>query len=479
MTGDLVLALDQGGRSSRAIAFDASGAVVARASREVGEARSGPAETERVEQDAEELVRSLEDAVADVARALGPRVERVVAAGLATQRSSIACFDRASGRALSPAISWQDRRAGERLARVASREDEIVERTGLRLSPHYGATKLAWCLDELADVREARADGRLALGPLASFLAHRLLVERPIVADPANASRTLLWNVERGDWDDELCALFGVPRELLPACVPTRHAFGTIAVGARRVPLEVVSGDQSCALYAWGAPERDALYVNAGTGAFVQRPVEGDAPRVEGLLRSVVLGERARRTCVVEGTINGAASALAHVARELGVERWETELDRWLRTEESPPLFLNGVSGLAAPFWRSAFRSRFVGEGAREAKLVAVAESVAFLARAIVEAMNAVLPPARRVFASGGLARNDALCQRIADVLAMPVERREETEATARGLAWILLEERGARFEHGASRTFVADARSSVRERYARWRAAMERALGE
>ncbi|MFO1009008.1 MAG: FGGY family carbohydrate kinase [Planctomycetota bacterium] len=476
----LVLALDQGGQSSRALVFDARGNVVAKAARAVGEHR---ASDDRVEQDGEELVRSLQECVDEVARALGKAVARVRAAGLATQRSSIACWDRASGAALGPVLSWQDRRAAAALEPARSREAWIVERTGLRLSPHYGATKLAWCLENEPLVRAARARNTLALGPLASFLVHRLAQERPFVADPANASRTLLWNLARGDWDDELCALFGVPRALLPECVPTRGEFGTLAVGAERVPLTLVNGDQSCALFAGGAPDADALYANFGTGAFLQRPVSGDAPAIDGLLRSVVLGERAGRTCVVEGTINGAGSALAHHARELGVAEWERALDPWLRDVRDPPLFLNGHSGLAAPFWRSDFRSRFVADarsaGAPEA-LVAVAESIAFLACSIVERMDTALPRARRVLASGGLAQSDAFVQLLADMLALDVERRDEPEATARGLAWLLfdgLDPRAARFEEHAPARFAPRANSPARAHYPRWRAELERAL--
>ncbi|MBI5362687.1 MAG: hypothetical protein HZA53_05875 [Planctomycetes bacterium] len=472
----LVLALDQGGQSSRALVFDARGYVVAQAARAVGERRDGD---DRVEQDPEELVRSLALCAEEVVHALGKDAARLACAGLATQRSSIACWDRSSGAALAPVLSWQDRRAAAELARFTADEADVVARTGLRLSPHYGASKLAWCLAHVDAVRDARAQSTLALGPLASFLAFRLLAERPLVADPANASRTLLWNLARGDWDDVLCARFGVPRELLPACAPTRHAFGTLVVGAVRVPFTVLNGDQSCALFAWGAPDPDALYVNLGTGAFVQRPVHGDAPAIDGLLRSVVLGERERRTCVVEGTINGAGSALAHHACELGLAAWERELDRWLLDARDPPLFLNGHSGLAAPFWRSDFRSRFVGAGAPEARLAAVAESIVFLARAIVERMDARLPRAKRVIATGGLSNSEALVQRLADVHELEVERRDDPEATARGLARLLFDGLGATrpFEVRLPRRALPTSDTAVLRRYRGWSLELERAL--
>lgn len=205
----LVLALDQGGQSSRALVFDARGAVLARAARGVGEARPAP---QRVEQDPDELVRSLVEAAGEALGSLGARRGELVAAGLATQRSSLACWERASGRALAPVLSWQDTRAAEGLVRFEPDAEEIARRTGLRLSPHYGASKLAWCLEHLAAVRDARAAGTLAAGPLASFLAARLCAERPCLADAANATRTLLFDPERGDWDDWLLERFAIPR---------------------------------------------------------------------------------------------------------------------------------------------------------------------------------------------------------------------------------------------------------------------------
>ena len=167
MKGSLFLAIDQGGSSSRAIAFDDRGAVVASASVPVAERREGE---DRVEQDPEELVASVRAAIRECVIALGADGARAIAcAGLATQRSSVACWDRASGRALSPVLSWQDRRAKDRLEGLADRADEVRARTGLFLSPHYGATKLAWCLENLPEVGRARAEARLVFGPLASL----------------------------------------------------------------------------------------------------------------------------------------------------------------------------------------------------------------------------------------------------------------------------------------------------------------------
>ena len=433
----LVLALDQGGGSSRAIVFDAQGRAIARAQHPVSEER--PAE-DRVEQDPEELVRSLRRATRDALKFLGKRAGDLAAAGLATQRSSVVAWDRRTGAALAPVLSWQDRRARDRIDALGEHAAEVRERTGLRLSPHYGASKLAWLLAHASEVALAHREGRLAFGPLSSFLAFRLLDEHPIVADPANASRTLLWNVVTRAFDPRLCDLFGVPIGALPRSVPTRGEHGTLDVGPRKVPLRVLTGDQSAALFAGGAPSGDEVHVNFGTGAFVQRTFADSALDAPRLLKSVVFADDTRTVFALEGTVNGAGSALRHAIDALGLEGELPDLDELLARELDPPLFLNGVSGLGAPYWIPDFATRFVGEGTTDGQLVAVLESVVFLVVVVLEEMSRSLGAPRCLRVGGGLAQLDGLCQRLSDLAGVPVRRAEDPEATARGLAWLVHE---------------------------------------
>ncbi len=210
------LALDQGGHSSRALVFSATGEVITQAQKAVATHAPHP---NWVEQDAQALVDSLRSVIADVHATLGRNAKHVRSAGLATQRSNCVCWDRRDGQALSPALSWQDRRAQRWLENLPLDDVWLRARTGLQRSPHYGASKLRWCLDHLPAVREAVAARRLACGPLASFLAANLLRERPLLIDPANAARTLLWNLSERDWDAELLQLFGIERDFLPRTV--------------------------------------------------------------------------------------------------------------------------------------------------------------------------------------------------------------------------------------------------------------------
>lgn len=466
----LFLTLDQGGSSSRANVYGAGGALVAFAQVPVGEARSGD---DRVEQDPEELVRSLRRATKDAMKRLGARVEFLRCAGLATQRASCVAWNRETGAALTPVYSWQDRRAHVRVEALSEHADEVRRRTGLRLSAHYGASKMAWAIENVTAVRDALAAGTLALGPLASFLAFRLLDGSPLVADPANASRTQLVDLATGKFDPWLADLFGVPLVALPRTVDTRGEHGVLDVGKRKIPLRVLTGDQSAALFSGREPSASDVHVTFGTGAFVQRALADasiDAPR---LLKSVVLREGARSTCVLEGTINGAGSALAWCTRELGLGELDGTLEGWLDDERDPPLFLNGVGGLAAPWWKPSFVSRFVGDGTPRAKTVAVLESTVFLSRAILDEIAVATGPFERLKVGGGLSQLDGLCERLASLARAPVERSADVETTSRGLAHLL----GAAITPLESDVFEPEADAALEARYAQWLGEMERAV--
>lgn len=470
----LYLALDQGGHASRALVFNHRGQLQARAVVKTAEQRFPP---DRVEQDGEELAGSLLRAAEEAVVSLGGRAANIVAAGLATQRSSIVCWDRESGAPLSPVLSWQDRRAHDWLQQFAPEAEKIRARTGLVLSAHYGASKLRWCLDHLPAVAAARDTGRLAMGPLASFLLFCLLREWPLLVDPSNAGRTLLWNLDRGDWDDELIELFGIPRAALPACVPTRHGYGTLTVRGREIPLTVLNGDQSAALFAFGRPHASTAYINLGTGAFVLRALGEMPARRPRLLCSVAWRDSGAPVYVIEGTVNGAGSALEWAAQQLGVTEVERQLAGWWKTETAPPLFLNGVSGLGAPFWVPDFESRWIGAGTPAARVVAVAESILFLIQRNLEEMKKSFSQFEQIFVSGGLSMNDVLCEKLANLAGLPVYRPVEHEATARGLAWQVSGCPADWPETDFGRWFRPAEDSILRERYARWGMEMTDAL--
>lgn len=451
MSRTCFLALDQGGHSSRALLYSSTG--------ELLELAQIPVEREADGSHAPQAVlRSLEECAAAALGKLPPGASEV-RAGLVVQRSTVLCWDRFSGEPLSPALGWADHRgAGYMDALPESLKAEIRSRTGLPASSHYGASKLRWCLDHLPAVANAAADGRLACGPLGVFLAQQLLEPAPPRAEPTLANRTLLHAIAGTGWDSELLAAFGLPPQALPELVPSRYRWGRLRCDLRAV-LHLVGGDQQAVVHAFGPPDPDTAYVNLGTGAFVLRPrALSTAP--EGLLLTPGLlpGEQ-----LTEGTVNGAAAALD----------WAQCAPPAAPPSEPPPLFLNAVGGLGAPFWRTDITSRFLAEP-RDAlsRSWAVIESILFLVCLITERM-AAQRPLRQVVVTGGLARTPCLGERLAALLGVPVICADEHEATARGVATLL----GAKPSPLLGSQHTPQPDPVLSERFRAWRRELQRTL--
>jgi glycerol kinase len=473
----LYLAIDQGTHASRALVLDRRGEIVAHGERQIGLVRPQP---DWAEQDGEEVIASVHAAVAQAVDLLGPRGGDVAAAGLSSQRASCVCWDRVSGAPLSPIFSWQDRRMHAWIDAMQVHGDDVHRRTGLFLSPHYGASKLRWALDHLPAVKRALDAGRLAWGPMASFLAFRLLKERPLLADPQCAARTQLWNLHRRDWDPALLRLFGLPDGCLPAAALTCQHWGTLASAGIEVPLTAVNGDQSAAVFAFGWPETGSAYVNVGTSAFVQRALQRAPGHVPRQLTGIILADGATTVYMVEGNVNGAGAGLQWLSERLGIDELTARLPQWLERPPPPLLFLNGVAGLGGPFWQARFDSRFVGQADAEPwqQAVALVESIAFLLQANVEHMAPYVPELARIRVGGGISRLDGLCRRLASLNGVPVHRRDDPEASARGIAY-LAAGRPAQWNVGAAEdVFEPRPDRPLRDRYRRWRALMAEATG-
>ena len=474
MSNAVYIAIDQGGHATRATAYDASGALEGAALVTIATQHNALG---HVEHDAEEIVASVVTALAELGY-LVP-VARWAAAGFAVQRSSLVCWDATDGRPLSPVISWQDRRNAQWLKGLERRADDVHRLTGLPLSPHYGASKLRWCLDHLPEVRSAAAQSRLRAGPLASYLLHRVLAERPFLADASTAARTLLWSPFERAWSDELLALFGIPRTLLPRAVGTAERFGSIVHDGRVIPVVVCNGDQSVVPFAAGPLDKDAAYVNLGTGAFVLRPT-ADALHAPPLLTSVIRADARHFDFVLEGSVNGAGAALEWLERHQGAaaDRMLALLNGAALADDDAPFFLNGVAGLGSPFWKPDFESRFVGDGSELQQCRAVLESVAFLIKANLDEMDRHVAAPTRLIASGGLAENRLLCRMLACLSEVPVDRSSDREATSRGLAFLVAGE-PAGFACPAVEVFEAEPDQQLLARYLKWLELMREAAGD
>jgi glycerol kinase len=479
MAETLTLAIDQGTHATRALVFDGRGRMVAHVRRPVSLQARSRAE---VEQSPVEILDSLQAVVEEILQQPGIDAARIGSAGLAIQRSSVLAWDRRSGEALSPVLSWQDTRTAADLAALGRHEAAIRERTGLRLSPHYGAGKLNWLLRHEANVIAAREQDALVIGPLASFLLHHLSESSGEVVDHANASRTLLWNLESRDWDPWLLGLFGIPREILPACRPIVDDYGLTRTGG--IPLTAVNGDQTAALYAQGMPARDTLVVNTGTGAFVLLPT-GDSRRSHpGLLGGLSRSDGRTADFYLEGTVNGAAAALDWVASQYRLADWPVQAPGWLDEIEAPPVFLNSIGGLGAPWWQPGPDPVFlpVGNDAHiepAEAMVAAIESIVFLIQANVELLCELTPGLSGIRISGGLASLDGLCRKLANLSALAVERSVAVESTARGIAWLAAGCPDGWEPAGVEHRFLPQDDPRLVDRYARFRAALESALSQ
>lgn len=474
----LSLSLDQGGSASRALVFDGEGRELAASRVDVADRRP---RSGWVEQDPDAVVDSLRQvAEAALMQLDAEQRGRVQACGLSCQRSSLVCWDRNSGIALSPILSWQDTRAAEWLAAQALDGEAIRASTGLYPNAHFGLSKIRWCLDHLDDVKQAATDGRLLIGSLAAFLAYRLLEQRPCMVDPANASRTLLFDLARGDWNRELLERFAIDRRWLPDIARSDAEFGDLVLPSmnlqsQRLPLRLLSGDQSTAAFAYGELRTEAAYLNVGTGAFVYR-LGQQAPAASRLLRSVIHWSEGPQY-VVEGTVNGAGSALAWFAEQHGITDVAAALDeQWVGDGPGDCLFLNGIGGLGSPDWQARFASRFIGEATMEQQLVAVAESIVFLIQRNLSLLQGIGEPCAYVLVSGGVSRSDRICQALSDLSRLPLHRPEQCEASARGCAFLLAGRPESwaplpeeRFEPQPNPTLVA--------RYRRWSDCMASAL--
>jgi len=407
---ELYLGIDQGTQSSRAILFNQQGEIAASAQVAVSLLRDG----NRCEQDGSEILDSIRAVITSVIEQIGGDPagnSGVKAAGLATQRSSVIAWDAETGEPLSPLLSWSDIRAEEFVDSIREQESLIRSRTGLPLTAYYGGSKIRWLLTQSKAVMQARQQQRLRIGPLASFLLFNLLKNSPYVVDHANALRTQLFNLHHLQWDAELLDLYSVPQHLLPEVRPTHANYGRIKPGD--IPLTAVNGDQTAALLAALSGIENGAMVNVGSGAFILQPSGSRLLRSGNLLT--------------------------------GLLRSSSENCEYLFTKPfSDTIFINGIGGLGSPFWKSV-NSGFWSIS-RECMIAdlqtvednlqgLVAESILFLIQANIDAMLELGRELHQLTITGGIARSDAFCQRLADLSGIEVVRPQIVEATARGIA--------------------------------------------
>lgn len=483
-TPTLYLAIDQGGQSSRVAIYDEAGQQLA--------CFSAPSKTQSyidaqggmcVEQDGVEILAGVRSGINQVIDFLGSDVNRVKGAGFAGQGSSLICWSHKTGEALSPVLSWQDRRAETILNKLDLAQDNVRALTGLRVSPHYGASKIRWCLDNFDNVKIAEKSGDLRIGPIASYLFRNLLQVDGVVVcriDPGHAQRTLLWNLTHNDWDEFLLSCFKLSTSILPECAWHDSYFGDLELGAHRVPMISSQRDQGASLFARGLPERDACYVNIGTGAFIQRICD-QRQTPDGLLVSPLWLPNPDKTkpsiknlYAWEATVNGAAAALDWLADETALSEVTPELiEKALMLKPSRECYLlNAVGGLSAPYWRTDVRSVFSENLTAHEKILAWIESVIFQIVINIQLMQAA-GEIQKIYISGGLSRAAGVCQRLADLSGVTVLRSENSDATLQGIAYTVAGFPDKWSESAHDECFYSQPNHALRQSFAIWQQAM------
>ncbi|HTT49367.1 MAG TPA: glycerol kinase GlpK [Pseudolabrys sp.] len=442
-----LIAIDQGTTSTRAIAFDARLKPLASAQQELRQIFPAPGE---VEHDPEEIWAATVATVREAIAKAGLAAKDVAGIGITNQRETTVIWDRATGRPIHNAIVWQDRRTAGfcDALRRAGHEPTIAEKTGLLLDPYFSATKIAWLLDNGAGARAQADAGRLAFGTIDSFLLWRLTGGHAHLTDATNAARTLLFDIGRGQWDEDLCRLFGVPRSLLPQVRDCAGDFGMTAPELFGAPIRVlgIAGDQQAATVGQGCFKPGMMKSTYGTGCFAL--LNTGAERVTSrnrLLTTIAYQLEGKRTYALEGAIFVAGAAVQWLRDGLNIIAAASEADALAaRADAAEQVYLvPAFVGLGAPYWDTQARGAVFGltrnSGAAEFARAAL-ESVGYQTRDLLAAMTADWPHADGATVlrvDGGMTASAVTMQFLADILASPVDRPVIMETTASGAAYL------------------------------------------
>jgi glycerol kinase len=439
-----ILALDQGTTSSRAILFDQSGAIVSVAQKEFAQSYPQPG---WVEHDPTEILTSqLSCAVEALGRA-DARPRDIAAIGITNQRETVVVWDRATGHAIHPAIVWQDRRTASACQSLkdSGAEEDVSCRTGLVLDPYFSATKVAWILDNVPGAR-ARADrGELAFGTIDSWLIWHLTSGQRHVTDVTNASRTLLYNIVKGEWDQELLRLFNIPASMLSEVVWSSQIVGevTTTLGLGGIPIAGIAGDQQAALFGqlcWGPGSAKNTY---GTGCFLLQNIGTQFVRSNNrLITTIAASAQHRLEYAFEGSIFIGGAVVQWLRDNLKLIGASSDVEALAATvpDTGGVIFVPAFVGLGAPHWDPHAAGLLIGlrRGTLPGHIARAAlESIAFQVADVLEAVQAETSPLAALRVDGGAAVNDLLMQFQADILGVPVVRPQVTETTALGAAYL------------------------------------------
>ncbi len=423
----MTLVIDQGSHASRIAVFSENGELVLLEAENISTHSAGQ---NLFEHDAGEILDSIQSLLNKLPADLSHRIKQC---GLCTQRSTIVAWHRLTGEALAPAISWRDLRAQPFIDSLNPMAAKIRKISGLPLSAHYSAGKMHWLLQHHTAVQQAASERQLCIAPLASFLLFHLLKEKPLLIDDSNAQRSQLFDIQTRNWSDELISLFQLEKSYLPECKPVIYLYGRLKQFT--IPVTAVCGDQNAVLYAYPQLQKNNALINIGTGAFILSNSADRDTEKPTLLHTITSSSLTSTDYITEGTVNGAGAALSWAQNTDPCDQVFTRLPRWLEQIDSPPVFINTISGLGSPWWYNGGQAEFIGGNTENQgdRYVAIIESIVFL---IFRNIQQLETHPQMLFISGGLSRLDGLCQRLADLSQARIFRFADTQATARGCAW-------------------------------------------
>ena len=458
------LAIDEGTSSARAIVFSEAGEILAIGRRNFSLYYPQPG---WVEQEAEEIWQAQYEAVQEALRGAGLTPERIGAVGITNQRETVVAWDRKTGRPLHRAIVWQDRRTADRCTALKPHEPALRQKTGLVVDPYFSATKVEWLL------KEAGIPPTAAFGNIDSWLLYKMCGIH--ATDVSNASRTLLYNLHTHAWDEELLALFNVPKESLPVIYPSGAFYGETAVWGGKMPVWGVIGDQQAALYGHGCQAPGQAKNTYGTGCFLLKNI-GPKPALppDGLLLTVAwqVG-KGEVVYAWEGAVFSAAAALQWLEK-IGLLSDYKALD----TLEGPGrevFFVPAFTGLGAPYWDPYARGLIIGlTRDTEVKdlLLSALEAMAYQSAEVLELMGEI----SELRVDGGVSVNPYLMQFQADISGVPIVRAVHAEVTAWGAASLAAHAAGLPAASlGGKERFIP--RPQAASRLERWKAAVHRAM--
>ena len=439
-----ILAMDQGTTSSRAVIFSDDLQVQAKSQAEFKQhfPKSG-----WVEHDSDDIwTTSAGTARAAIEKAGAPKIDAI---GITNQRETVVIWDRDTGKPLHRAIVWQDRRTADLCAKLRDDgvEDQVTDMTGLLLDPYFSATKIAWMLDHVDGAREKARQGKLAFGTIDTFLIWKLTGGAAHVTDATNASRTMLYDIRKGEWSADMCKLFNVPPEMLPEVRDSADDFGTTRsdLFGRPIPILGVAGDQQAATVGQACFDPGMMKSTYGTGCFALLNTGDQAIRsTNRLLTTIAYRLDGKTTYALEGSIFIAGAVVQWLRDGLQLIREASETQALSEKADADQniIMVPAFTGLGAPHWAPNARGAIFGltrnTGPAEFARAAL-ESVGFQTRDLLEAMRADWPQAHEniLRVDGGMANSDPAMQFLADILGTPVDRPSNTETTAQGAAWL------------------------------------------